>query len=99
MGEYRYQNELYRNIDFGIFDKDYNILLLIEINDYSHQQNNRQKRDMQVKNITSQAGIKLIVFYTNKPNKPEYIIERILRELNIKNPNSIDIKDTYTNNV
>ena len=28
----RYQNELFRNIDFGIFDKNYLLKLLIEIN-------------------------------------------------------------------
>ena len=26
-GEFKYQNELYRNIDFGIFEKNYNILI------------------------------------------------------------------------
>lgn len=62
-GEFRYQNELYRNIDFGIFDKNYNILLLIELNDISHQQYKRRERDMKVKEIVKQADIKLINFY------------------------------------
>ena len=29
VGNFRFQNELFRNIDFGIFDKNYNIVLLI----------------------------------------------------------------------
>nr|DAF65720.1 MAG TPA: Protein of unknown function (DUF2726) [Inoviridae sp.] len=86
-GEFRYQNELYRNIDFGIFDKNYNILLLIELNDISHQQYKRRERDMKVKEIVKQADIKLINFYTDKPNKPEYVIKRIMNELAISIPN------------
>ncbi len=41
----QYQNELYRNIDFGIFDKDtMEVKLLIEINDKT-QCNQTEKRD------------------------------------------------------
>lgn len=37
-GNDKYRNELFRNIDFGIFSKDYkDILLLIEINDKTHK--------------------------------------------------------------
>ena len=86
-GEFKYQNELYRNIDFGIFDKNYNILLLIELNDISHQQYKRRERDMKVKEIVKQADIKLINFYTDKPNKPEYVTKRIINELAISIPN------------
>ncbi|MCD7994828.1 MAG: DUF2726 domain-containing protein, partial [Clostridia bacterium] len=78
--------ELYRNIDFGIFDKNYNILLLIELNDISHQQYKRRERDMKVKEIVKQADIKLINFYTDKPNKPEYVTKRIMNELAIFTP-------------
>lgn len=77
-----YVNELFRNIDFGIFTKDYSdILLLIEINDKSHQQKSRQARDIKVHKIASQANIKLITFYTNYPNTPEYVKNRIKNEL------------------
>ena len=86
-GEFKYQNELYRNIDFGIFDKNYNILLLIELNDISHQQYKRRERDMKLKEIVQQADIKLINFYTDKPNKPEYVTKRIMNELAISIPN------------
>ena len=83
IGEFRYQNELYRNIDFGVFDSEYNLLLLIELNDQSHNQYQRQKRDLKVQDIVSRAEIKLIKFYTDKSNNPDYVIGRILGELGI----------------
>ena len=42
---------------------------------------------MKVKEIVKQADIKLINFYTDKPNKPEYVTKRILNELAISIPN------------
>lgn len=73
-----YQNELNRIIDIGIFDKQTTApLLLIEINDSTHEQYNRKQRDIKVKNICEQAGIKLITFWTNKENKEDYVINRI----------------------
>ena len=78
----QYQNELYRNIDFGIFDKNsMKPLLLIEINDKTHNQPDRIKRDLKVKEICNQANIKLITFYTKYENKPNYIVSRIKKEL------------------
>lgn len=78
----QYQNELYRNIDFGIFDKTtMKPLLLIEINDKTHNQPDRIKRDLKVKEICNQANIKLITFYTKYDNKPNYIISRVKKEL------------------
>ena len=78
----QYQNELYRNIDFGIFDKNsMKPLLLIEINDKTHNQPDRIKRDLKVKEICNQANIKLITFYTKYDNKPNYIISRVKKEL------------------
>ena len=77
-----YQNELYRNIDFGIFDKKtMEVKLLIEINDKTHKQSNRIARDIKVKDICEKAEIKLITFYTNYPNKEEYVIDRIKNNL------------------
>ena len=78
----QYQNELYRNIDFGIFDKTtMKPLLLIEINDKTHNQPDRIKRDLKVKEICNQANIKLITFYTKYDNKPNYIVSWIKKEL------------------
>lgn len=82
----KYRTELFRNIDFAIFDKDYNkILLLIEINDNTHNQKNRIIRDKKVEQILQIANIKLIKFYTKYPNKPEYVINRIKEELKKSN--------------
>ena len=79
----RWQNELFRNIDFGIFTKDYEeLLLLIEINDKTHNNYNRKYRDIKVDNIVNNAGIKLIKFYSNYPNKRDYIKNRIREEIN-----------------
>jgi len=59
-----YANELHKYIDYGIFDKEYNILALIELNDKSHKTNERYERDIKVKNICEQANIPLITFWT-----------------------------------
>lgn len=77
--------ELFRNIDFGIFSKDYEeLLLLIEINDKTHNLPSRIKRDKKVRNIVEEAEIKLITFYSNYPNSREYVKNRIIKELNIQ---------------
>lgn len=76
-GDFKYQNELYRNIDFGVFDKDYNCVLLIEINDETHNEPKRKKRDAKVKEITQCAGITLIPFYTKYGVNQDYITKRI----------------------
>lgn len=72
-----FANELFRNADFGVFDKQYKPILLIEINDNSHNQKNRQARDIKVKNICQEAGIPLVTFWTNKGINPEYMQIRI----------------------
>ncbi len=79
----RFYNELFRNVDFAIFDKDYqNLLLLIELNDESHSYSNRKARDIKVKSICESAGIKLITFYTKYPNEKDYVLNRIINEIN-----------------
>ena len=59
----KYHSELFRNIDFGIFDYNYNIKALIEINDKTHYKNERKERDIKVQYICKQAEIPLIVFW------------------------------------
>ena len=77
--------ELFKNIDFGIFTRNYEeLLLLIEINDKTHNIPKRIKRDKKVKEIVNEAGIKLITFYSNYPNSKEYVKNRIIKELNLK---------------
>lgn len=87
----QYQNELYRNIDIGIFNKSsMTPLLLIEINDKTHNNKNRIARDNKVKEICSIANIPLITFYSNYPNKKDYIIKRIKETLSNNLPNVSD---------
>ena len=78
----RYRTELFRNVDFCIFTKDYTkLLLLIELNDSSHKNISRRDRDLKVKKILNDAGIPLINFYSNYPNEKEYVINRILKTI------------------
>lgn len=85
----RYISELFRNIDFGIFSKDYKeLILLIEINDKSHNKKSRKRRDKKVGNILASANIKLLKFYSNCPNKKDYVKNRVRDEITkIKNAN------------
>ncbi len=78
----KYYNDLYRNIDFGLFTKDYeDILLLIEINDRTHNKPERIERDKKVKRIIEEAGIKLIRFHTKDPNEKDYVINKVLESI------------------
>ena len=78
----KYINELFRNIDFAIFSKDYSdLLLLIEINDSTHNTKERMERDRKVDMIVANADIKLIKFYSNNPNKKEYVKQRVRDEI------------------
>lgn len=74
-------SELFKNIDYGIFDKSYNILLLIELNDSTHLLKNRIIRDKKIKNICKKANIPLLTFYTRYKYDKDYIINRIENEL------------------
>lgn len=73
----QYRNELFRNIDFGVFDKQFRLLVLIEINDQSHTKSDRKERDNKVKAICSEANIPLITFWTNYGVNRQYIKQRL----------------------
>lgn len=89
----RYHNDLFRNIDFAIFSKDYKeILLLIELNDKTHQTYKRKDRDLKVKKICNDIGVKLITFYTIYPNEKDYVINRIKTEINNHAPSPTEQK-------
>lgn len=92
----KYQNELFRNIDFALFDKYYNkLLLLIEINDTTHMSKSRRERDQKVTDICAKANIKLIKFYSKYPNEKDYVKNRIKKELNnSSNMITTDINDS-----
>ena len=92
----KYRSELFRNIDFGIFDKDYNIKVLIEINDKTHTQADRIQRDKKVNQICAEAGIPLITFWTKYGINPDYIKDRLEEHLDFNNnapTPSVDIRD------
>lgn len=78
----RFYNDLFRNIDFAIFDKDLKkVLLLIEINDKTHDTIRRKSRDLKVRKICNDVNLKIITFYTKYPNESEYVLNRVLKEL------------------
>lgn len=73
----KYQNELFRNVDFIITDLFYKPLILIEINDQTHLSHDRVERDKKVNNICEEAGIPIIKLWTSYGVNPEYIRKRI----------------------
>ncbi len=73
----RYANELFRNVDFGVFDQEYRVVVLIEINDKTHEQYERRDRDHKVKAILAEAGIPLITLWTKYGIDKAYIKERL----------------------
>lgn len=77
----RYRNELFRNIDFGIFDANYSLKLLIEINDASHIQKERGARDSKVRAICEEAGIPLVTFWTKYGVNKPYIYNQLAKYL------------------
>ncbi len=64
-------------------------MLLIELNDSTHDTYERKQRDIKVKNICENCGLELMKFYTKYPNEKEYVINRILKK--IKKEKSIEI--------
>lgn len=77
----RFQNELYRNVDFIITNLSYRPLLIIEINDQSHLTEERRERDKKVADICEEAGIPIIKLWTSYGVNPEYIKKRITETL------------------
>ena len=73
----KYQNELYRNVDFLILDRTYRPLIVLEVNDQSHLSPERRQRDRKVKDICEEAGIPVITLWTSYGINPEYIQKRI----------------------
>lgn len=84
---HRFHNELFRNVDFLITSIDYRPLFIIEINDRSHLDNERKKRDEKVQKICEEAGIPVVKFWTSYGVNTEYIngkIEETLASLPIQ---------------
>lgn len=75
--DHKYQNELYRNVDFCVFDKKFNPCLIIEINDKTHNEKSRQARDFKVKEICEKANIPVVVFWTDYGVNESYIEKKL----------------------
>lgn len=76
-----YRSELFRNIDFGIFDFNFRPVLLIEINDNTHFRKDRIERDKKVADICKKARIPLVTFWTKDGLKQDYIYKTIKKYL------------------
>jgi len=61
--EYNTRTELFRNVDFGVFDYDFKPILLIEINDNTHFRKDRMERDKKVASILKKAKLPLVTFW------------------------------------
>ena len=77
---YTRNDELYRNIDFGIFESTcFTPLLMIEINGREHKENAYKiKRDNSVKQILEQINV---AFYTIENEEIDYKLEQITNEI------------------
>lgn len=71
--KFAYANELFRIVDFGVFDENNNVKLLIEINDSSHNRSDRIARDYKVKAICEEANIPLVTFWVTANISEQYI--------------------------
>ena len=76
-----YRNELFRNVDFGIFDFSYRPIVLVEINDATHLKKDRQERDKKVTAICKKARIPLVTFWTKDGLKKEVIYKTLKKYL------------------
>ena len=62
---YTYRNQLFRVLDYGIFDKEGNVIVIIELNDSTHYRQERIERDYKVQEILKNAEIPLITIWAN----------------------------------
>ena len=76
-----YRSELFRNADFGIFDKNFRPILLIEINDNTHLRRDRIERDKKVNLICKKAHIQLVTFWTKDGFDRETVYRTIRKYL------------------
>lgn len=79
--EYNYRSELFRTIDYGIFDKKGDIIVTIELNDRSHLREERKERDRKVKKILEEADIPLITIWVYEKEK---IKEELKKYIEVK---------------
>ena len=76
-----FRTELFRNVDFGIFDYEFRPILLIEINDNSHFRKDRMERDEAVALILKKAHVPLVTFWTKDGIDAKQIYNEIRKYL------------------
>jgi len=74
-----------KSIDYVLLDKDFKILLCIELDDYTHKQNNRIKRDTFINKIFFEANVKLLRIKANSYYNVDTIKELIENKLKEEN--------------
>lgn len=78
----KFHNELFRNVDFLVTNTEFQPKFIIEINDQTHNNNERRERDEKVQKICEEAGIPILKLWTSYGVNPEYIKGRIDEILN-----------------
>lgn len=73
------KSELFRVIDFCVFDLNYTPLLCIEINDTTHLKKERAERDSKVYDILKSAKLPLITLWTYEGINSEAIKKTLLK--------------------
>ena len=58
-----FRTELFRNVDFGVFDYNYRPIFLVEINDNTHFRKDRLERDKKVNEICEKAGLPILTLW------------------------------------
>lgn len=74
-----YRNELFRIVDFVIFDGNFTPLCAVELNDASHNRSDRKERDEKVKTILEKAGV-CIVFVPKDVANEERVVRKIISD-------------------
>lgn len=79
-GAFRHIDE--KSVDFVLCDKAYiKPLLVIELDDYSHGNKDRQERDEEVERILKEAGLPLLRFKNQGHIEKEEVVRRISEAL------------------
>lgn len=83
-GGSNFRSELFRNVDFGVFDYNFRPLFLIEINDNTHFRKDRKERDKKVNEICKKAGLPILTLWVKDGINAQEInkkIQSILRRV------------------
>ncbi len=77
-----YRGELFRVCDYCFVDRDtFEPLLLVELNDSSHNRSDRKERDAKVAAIAGDAGLPLVTFWMNGDLSYNNVKKTVLRNI------------------